>query len=145
MNIYIYIYIYFFFLPVSISKPSISSTLSMHSRNLIGLFFFASFNQFWVQIRASTVLKDSELQNESKTCPPVLNANSNAFVKTRIANTSRAIWERTRYLEEFIFHYIKMSKSSKSGSLEDSNKYLSNSYLLSTLFSSAKCYLNLLL
>ena len=58
------------YLPVSISKPSISSTVSMHSRSFIGFFFFASFNQFWVQIRASTILGDSELRNKSKTCPP---------------------------------------------------------------------------
>ena len=133
------------YLPVSISKPSISSTLFMHSRNIIGLFFFASFNQFWVQIRASTVLGDSELWNESKTRPPVLKVDSDAIVETGIANTSRAIWERTWYLEEFIFHHIKMSKSSTSGSSEDSNKYLSNSDLLSTLSSFAKCCLNLLL
>ena len=76
---------------MSISRPSISSTLSMYSRSFIGLFFFASFNQFWVQIRASTVLGDSELRNESKTHPLVLKADSDATVETRIANTSRAI------------------------------------------------------
>ena len=113
--------------------------------SFIGLFFFASFNQFWVQIRVSTVLGDSKLWNESKTRPPVLKANSDSIVETGIANTSQAVWERTRYLEEFIFHHIKMSKSSTSGSLEDSNKYLSYSDLLSTLSSFAKCCLNLLL
>ena len=128
---------------MSISKPSISSTLSMHSRSFIGLLFFASFNQFWVQIRALIVLGDSELRNESKTRPPVLKADSNAIVETKIANTSRAIWERTQYLEEFVFHHIKMSKSSTLGYLEDSNKYLSNSNLYSTLSSSTKCCLNL--
>ena len=138
MNIYI-------FLSVSISKPSISSTLSMHSRSFSGLFLFASFNQFWVQIRASTVLGDSELWNESRARPLVLKADLDATVETGIAYTSQAIWERTRYLEEFIFHHIKMSKSSTLGSSEDTNKYLSNSDLFSTMSSPAKCFLNLLL
>ena len=109
---------------MSISKPFISSTLSMHSRSFIGLFFFVSFNQFWVQIRASNVLGDSELRNESKTRPSVLKADSNAIAEIGIANTSRAIWKRTRYLEEFIFHHIKMSKSSTS----KSSKIPTNTY-----------------
>ena len=56
--------------------------------------------------------------------------DSDATVETGIANTSRAIWEMTRYLKEFIFHHIKMSKYSTSGSSEGSNKYLSNEALL---------------
>ena len=60
--------------------------------SFIGLFFFASFNQFWVQIRVSTVLGDSKLWNESKTPPPsVLKGDLDATVETEIANTSQAI------------------------------------------------------
>ena len=55
-------------------------------------------------------------------CPPVLKVDSDATVEIGIANTSWAIWEMTRYLEDFIFHHIKMSKSSTLGSSKDSNQ-----------------------
>ena len=54
--------------------------------------------------------------------PPVLKVDLDATVEIGIANTSWAIWEKTQYLEEFIFHHIKMSKSSTLGSSKDSNQ-----------------------
>ena len=84
----------FFFFYTSVNLKTLNILHIIHAiPSFIGLFFFASFNQFWVQIRASTVLRDSKLWNESKTTPPpsILKVDSDATVETEIANTSQAI------------------------------------------------------
>ncbi|CAL9003144.1 unnamed protein product, partial [Prunus brigantina] len=59
------------------------------------------FNQFWVQIKASTTAGLKELRNELIVLPPVLKVDSEATVETGIASTSLAMAAKTGYLEAF--------------------------------------------
>ena len=71
---------------------SISSFFSMSSitsRRLIGIG--EDCNQFYPQIRASTIFGVRELRNGSSTCPPILKVDSEATVEIETAKTSRAI------------------------------------------------------
>ena len=75
----------------------------------------------------------------------MLKANFDATIETGIAKTSWVTWERTLYLEEFTIHQSRISKPSFSGSSQASNKYQSNLDLHSTLSSTGKCYLYVVL
>ena len=71
---------------------SISSFFAMPSitsRRLIGIG--EDCNQFYPQIRASTIFGVRELRNGSSTCPPILKVDSEATVEIETAKTSRAI------------------------------------------------------
>ena len=71
---------------------SISSFFAMSSitsRRLIGIG--EDCNQFYPQIRASTIFGVRELRNRSSTCPPILKVDSEATVEIETAKTSRAI------------------------------------------------------
>ena len=71
---------------------SISSFFSMSSitsRRLIGIG--EDYNQFYPQIRASTIFGVRELRNGSSTCPPILKVDSEATVEIETAKTSHAI------------------------------------------------------
>lgn len=97
-------------------------------------------NQLCVQIKASTVVGDSDVRNESRILPPVLNEDSEATVETGTAKISFANVDNMGYLLE-LHHHISKSKSSMIFS-QFSVRYLDNSELLSRLSISSRCIAN---
>jgi hypothetical protein len=89
-------------------------------------------NQLCVQIKASTVVADSDVRNESIILPPVLNVDSEATVETGTARMSFANLDNIGYLLELHLHHNSKSKSSVIFS-QFSVRYLDNSELLSLL------------
>ena len=56
-------------------------------------FYLVDLSQFWSPMRASTVVGLKELRNEFRILFPVLNADSDDTVDTKIINISLAIQE----------------------------------------------------
>ena len=108
---------------VLLPNSIISSSSMLCSTNICSV---GHRNQSCAHMRASTILGVKQLRNGSSIRPPVLKADSEATVETGIANTSRAIRERTRYLDELTFHQFNISKKPTASS-QSSFKYLSNS------------------
>ena len=105
------------------------SNLNNSSSSSSMLIVIEPLSQSWAQTRAWTMNGVSEVLNSFRMRPLVLNADSEATVDTRTANTSWAILANIGNLAALSYHHFRMLKSSLFTSFS-SCRYFSYSDLL---------------